>query len=137
MSVNESTLFDQVDRERLELTQGVRERIIRSLTEKGLPEDKEDRAFLLDAMNGSDRAVLSKAKIKAEDAASKNASDMANLVGEILSRVSVKRDNSFIDINKPAPKLSADFIVIDPVEGETMIGVETLTYEKFTGQALN
>lgn len=134
MSANETALFDQSDRERLELTQSVRERIIRTLTDKGLPSDKEDRAFLLEAMNGSDRTVLSKAKIKAEDAASKNAADLTNIVGELLARVSTKREGIIIDANHQAPKLASDFTVVNPVEGETIIGVETLTYEKFMGQ---
>jgi hypothetical protein len=137
MSVDESTLFDQSDRERLDLTQSVREQIIRSLTAKGLPENKEDRAFLLEAMNGSDRTVLSKAKIKAEDAASKKASDLTNIVGEILARVSTKRDGIVFDAGYQAPKLDNTFTVENPVEGETVIGVETLTYEKFMGQEAN
>lgn len=134
MSVNESALFDQSDRERLDLTQNVRERIIRTLTDKGLPENKEDRAFLLEAMNGSDRTVLSKAKIKAEDAASKNAADLTNIVGELLARVSTKREGVIIDATRQAPKLDDAFTVANPVEGETIIGVESLTYEKFMGQ---
>lgn len=133
MSANETALFDQSDRERLDLTQSVRERIIRTLTDKGLPENKEDRAFLLEAMNGSDRTVLSKAKIKAEDAASKNAADLTNIVGELLARVSTKREGVIIDTTRQAPKLDDTFTVVNPVEGETIIGVESLTYEKFMG----
>ena len=135
MSANETTLFDQVDKDRLELTQSVRESIIRKFTSNGgIPDNKEDRALLIEVMNGSDRAVLSKAKIKAEDASSKNAADVANLIGDILNRISIKRELPVNEAPKPAPILSQEYVVLNPVEGETMIGVSNMTYEKFIGK---
>jgi hypothetical protein len=127
------TLFNQEDVARLDRSQSVRMMIIDQMTEGGkLPEDKSDRAFLLEALNGMDRTTLSRAKLKVESDSAQNAAATVQIVGEILMRVS-GNNHTIIEgqVHREIPVLPTDIIVENPVEGETMIGVETLTYDSF------
>lgn len=130
------TLFNQEDVARLDRTQNVRMLIVDSLTKEGkLPEDKSDRAFLLEALNGLDRTTLSRAKLKVESEAAHNAAATAQIVGELLTRLHCK-SNRIIDIDstREIPELPLDITVDNPVDGETLVGIETLSYSTFMGK---
>lgn len=127
------TLFNQEDVARLDRSQSIRMLIIDTMTKEGkLPEDKSDRAFLLEALNGMDRTTLSRAKLKVESASAQNAAATVQIVGEILARVANNK-TPIIEgqARREAPALPTDIVVENPVEGETMIGVEMMTYDSF------
>lgn len=130
------TLFNHEDVARLDRSQNVRMMIIDQMTKDGkLPEDRSDRAFLLEALNGMDRTTLSRAKLKVESDSAQNAAATVQIVGEILSRVaSGKVDFIEGESRREIPALPTDIVVENPVEGEMMIGVETLTYDSFVSK---
>lgn len=115
-----SEIMDMKDKARLELTLNTRERIINSLVGNGkLPESMEDRDFLLKTLDGMDRTVLSKAKIKVEDKAAQGQQASARMIGDILSRLSV---NNNLDGKRNSPELGEEFKISNIVPGETEIG---------------
>lgn len=119
------TLEDQA---RLNLTHRIRENIITSLTENGLPEDDKDRKFLLAAMDGLDHSILTKAKVKAQDKSNNNQAKATSLVAELLYRISANNTGTPVD---RTIELTTEYQVTDPVPGETDQGVQHLTYDEF------
>jgi hypothetical protein len=124
MAANE--LMDLEDKARLELTQSTRERIVREMLKDGkIPEGEENRAFLLKAMDGMDRVVLAKAKIKVDDSAAKANAAGAAMVAELLRGVhSNPRQLPRTEV------LELPAMEITTVEGETHIGVQTFTLDQ-------
>ena len=120
-------IMDLEDQARLELTLRTRQNIITDLMKSGkAPEDRSDRAFLVQMLDGLDRTVLTKAKIKSDDQAAKNQADSAKLIADALLRVptrhnTVPRTESLEVIDLPA---------IEVVDGETSIGVQTFKYDE-------
>ena len=120
------TLEDQA---RLNLTHQVRENIITNLTKNGLPENDNDRKFLLAAMDGLDHSILTKARVKAQDKTNNNQAKATSLVAELLYRISAN-NNTNIPIDRTID-LANEYQVVDPVPGETDQGVQHLTYDEF------
>lgn len=120
MSTNE--LMSPEDKSFLELSQRTRRQIIAEQTKNGkLPECQEDRDFLFKALDGGDRQVLAKAKIKSDDSNGKAQQAAAAMVAEMLLKV-----HSRPDANTPRKEP----LVLPPVDlqlvpGETHIGVQT------------
>jgi hypothetical protein len=129
MSDITNDVIEQEDKARLNLTLSVRERIIRNLTDDGkLPSSMDDRAFLLQALDGMDRTVLSKSKIKADDKNNKSQQENAKMIAGILSRIPLKNTQSDFTRSIELPK---EVTVNDPVPGEKDIGNQVLNYETF------
>lgn len=125
MSANE--LMDLADKQRLELTLRTREGIIRHLTQKGcLPDAPEDRDILLKTMDSMDRTVLTKAKIKSDDSANQSQAASAKLVAQVLMQTALAQRGTRVD----PVTLDNDIQVVDMVEGETHIGVQTFKYDE-------
>jgi hypothetical protein len=123
------------DQARLNLTLSVRERIIRNLTDEGrLPTSMDDRAFLLQTLDGMDRTVLAKTKIKSDDKNAKSQQENAKLIAGILSRIPLKNTHS---VANRVIELPASVVVSDPVPGEKDIGTQVLNYETFTRDVNN
>lgn len=122
-------IMDVKDQARLELTLTTRENIINSMLKKGLPESPEDRDFLMKSLDGLDRTVLSKTKLKLEDKAAQGQQETTKLIGDILKRFSATKINSVREENVI---LDNSFTVTDPVAGEDHIGVSNMTYDEFT-----
>lgn len=117
-------IMDAEDKARIELTQNVRGQIIREMLKDGkLPKDKEDRDFLMKSLDGMDRTVLAKTKIKSDDAAAKNQAQTAKLIADVLTNFDARK-TSVRRIG--APTLGDVPITLSP--GETFIGVETVKY---------
>ena len=114
------------DQARLELTLKTRELIIRDLLKDGqIPGEMGDRDFLMKALDGMDRTVLSKAKIKSDDNAAQTQAQTSKTIAELLLRVGnipagTKRTET-IDIG--------DYPVGEIVEGETSVGVFPIKYD--------
>lgn len=114
-------LMSLEDKAALELTQQTRKKIITELTKDGkLPADIADRDFLMKALDGSDRQVLSKAKLKSDDTNGKSQVAAAAMVANLLLQVSSNRD-------KQPPRsepLVIPAVELDLIPGETHIGMQ-------------
>ena len=124
--MSDHQVLDLEDKARLNLTLTTREKIITTLTEGGkIPDNDEDRSFLIKALDGMDRTVLSRAKIRNDENANKTNQDTARMVGEMLSRVNMRM---LTPQRSEPPKLAND--TIDLIEGETFIGVQPVKYDE-------
>lgn len=125
-----SEIMDQVDAGRLDLTLNVREKIIRKLTEGDkLPEDITDRDFLMKALDGMDRTVLAKTKIKSDNENAKSMADEAKLISSLLLQMRNKPVSS--EPSEPLPELDD---LNNTVNEETFIGVQSFKTEQFQNQ---
>lgn len=127
MSANE--LMDLADKARIELTLQTRERIIRNLTADGkIPDSQEDRDFLMKAMDSMDRTVLTKAKIKSDDTAAQSQANSAKLIAQLLMTAGSKQRG-----RRTEPVTLEGVDVTDVVDGETFIGIQTITHTQIMG----
>lgn len=118
------------DQQRIEFTLKTRESIVRSLmTNNQLPKDPNDRSVIMAALDGMDRTVLSKAKIKSDDNASKGQAEIAKTMAEMLLRVD-SRKSIARTVDVEATVVLPD---IELVEGETYIGVQPVKYVDIMG----
>lgn len=108
-------IVDEVDRNRLERLQVVRETIINDLTKEGIPSSKDDRAFLLETMKDMDKSVIGKARIKVSDKTADNLKNASALIAEVLSRHTAPEAGSRLS----APELDPDYKLDDLNIGET------------------
>jgi uncharacterized membrane protein YcgQ (UPF0703/DUF1980 family) len=118
-------LMSLEDQARLELSLKTRELIIKDLTKGGkLPEDTSSRTFLVAALDGLDRTVLSKAKLKSDDSAQKTQAEASKMIAQLLTHVD----------SRPKVRRTTDDLVLDmevtPLPGETDIGVKSFTYSE-------
>lgn len=117
------------DKRRLELGLSLREKMILTLTEKGaIPENPKDRYFLLKVMETMDTTILTKAKIKSDDAGQRVQESIAKSLSEILIKTSTTVPNS----QREAPVVDNEYKVTDLVPGETDAKSSDLSYETFT-----
>ncbi len=123
-------LLGEDDSRRLELTQRIREKYITEMEEEGRPEKTSELVFLIQLLDGMDKSVLNKSKIKIEDQANKSESATAQLIADVLFKhrvtTNVKRDVT--------PELPNDLPAPDVVEGELEQGISDLNYDKFTSE---
>lgn len=122
--------IDQEDQIRLNKTLSIRENIIDSLVKDGFPSDKDDRSFLLSNLDGVERLVINRARIKSDDKSNQTQQHTAATIAGLLTKISV------FNRNLPAPdvadiELPAEFsdIILNP--GETDQGTQSLNYETF------
>ena len=123
-------IFTTIDRDRLERTNSVREIIISDLMCNGVPDTKDDRDFLIRTLDGMDRTILSKAKIKSDDTNAKTQQQAAKLIGDVLSRMEVSSSKTRTTI----PELPSSIPLADTVEGELDIGHGTFKYHEFISE---
>ena len=122
-----SESLDLKDQSRLEFTLAARETIISSLMTDGrLPYNKDDKLMLIQALDGLDRTVLTRAKLKSDDQNAKSQRDTAKMIADVLSRVTTVSTP-----REAIPALPNDIIVENLVPGETSIGINELTYDEF------
>jgi len=120
-------VLDNKDNDRLELAQKLREDYISAIAKDGMPETKDDQNFFIKLLDGMDRAVLTKSKIKIEEKNSRTAEQSTKLIADVLSKhrasTGVARSN--------APVLPDTVVVTDVVDGELDQGISKLTYDEF------
>lgn len=110
----------------------IREQIVDALfVDNKIPQSEEDRELLMRAIEGSDRTILGKAKLKVDKDNTNSAQEVAKVMAGILSKVTVKNAQQ----DKQAPELPKDVKVNDLVEGEKTIGVENLNYNDIMGKS--
>lgn len=82
---------DLVDQQDLLRTQTVRRKVIDTVMKDGkVPEDIEDRKYLFLALDGLDKQILTRRKVKAEERASQTKTATANLIADILLQTQTK-----------------------------------------------
>lgn len=128
------SVFSHEDEARLNLTQSVRETIIRSLVvDNKIPSEQGDRTLLMQALDGMDRTTLAKTKIKSDDRAQQQNAATTAMIAEILSKTSNVKNrrtiHEIIDVEIERPIL---------VDGELSVGTdEQLNYNNFMNQMQN
>lgn len=92
LQMNEIELIkeDPVDQD-IEYVRVKRKEIIGHLTKQGVPEDNSQLALLLGALNDMDRTSLGRKKIKADNDATANNKQAADLIASIFTRPDSKQ----------------------------------------------
>lgn len=121
-------LFNEEEELQLKGTQSLRVRIMNELTKDGIPTGKDDRQFLLKTIEDIDKSVYTRTRIKVSNKAVDEQKDSNKIIAELLKKHTVGAPVGAGVI----PVLDAKHQVTDAVEGETMIGLESLTYDSFT-----
>ena len=112
---NDNVSFKEVT----DLTQNIRFETIDAIIKDGLPQDKDDKEYLLKLLNSCDRTSLSVKKLEGELTLSDAQTKAFNTVSTVLNNVN---KNPFLKngpINEPT---IPDYEVI---EGEDLIGIDT------------
>lgn len=128
------SVFSVEDEARLNLTQDVRENIIRTLVvDRKIPTEQTDRILLMQALDGMDRTVLAKTKIKSDDRVNQQNAATTAMIAEILTKTSTnkarRRTEEIIDVQIERPVL---------VDGELTEGSDDqLNYNTFMTQMQN
>lgn len=128
------------DEDSLNYTQNIRKRVVEDLIQGGkMPSDPKDRAQLLATLDGMDRQVLTKQKIKIEeksaDADRLAAEVMAAIVAQTRGRSPFERpviEGQVVQPRLGAPVLDTSKIPkFEPVPGETDVGIADMNCETF------
>lgn len=110
----------------LETTRRVRTKLIDKLTNGGekLPDDKSDKALLVALMDGADKQVFTKAKIKAAEGANEALGSLTELATKVLlsRKHKVRAPRPYNELTEPE---GVSFR--PPAPGETDIGLKPLT----------
>lgn len=131
MTDSNHSIFDPTDASILNEVQDVRYRIVQTLAgDNKLPDSEEDRLFLLKAMDGLERTILTKAKIKSDDVRNRNNEDMIDMVTNVLKQINFQHENAPINTNRQL-RLDDSMKIIDIVPGEMDMGIKQETYEEF------
>lgn len=121
--------FDAEETRLLNKTVSLRERILNEMTEKHIPEDKDDRKFFLGIIDGLDRTILGKKRIKVEEDLGKSSQALQNAVAEVM--LNAARNRSSGKIRATTPALPPEVTLGEMVEGETAIDPVRETYDDF------
>ena len=117
------------DNARIEKNLNLRDKLIDELIEMGATNrSKTDNELLVKLMDGTDRTILGKARLKQDETNSKSAKEIAQLLSGVLINLdSTRRDNSGLP-----PLLDSSVTITDIVTGEMDVGAPPLRYEDFS-----
>ncbi len=134
MSTN--NLFTEKEVLLLDYSITTREQIIRSLVADGkAPEKSSDKVLLTQLLDGMDRAIHTKAKLKIDSSTTQQQEQTTAMLGELLRRIDPKdyvSHNHAVNSNRDIP---STIIVTDRLPGEMDIAPAQLTYETFITDA--
>lgn len=108
--------------------QQIRRKIVTDLTKNGteIPAENEHRDFLLKAMDGSEKVILAKAKIKVEDSAVKAQAGAAAAITDLLNSIGPKvKRTPALPGQREVPKIELETVI-----DETSQGVRTFTFDE-------
>ena len=114
-------------------TRAQRMALANELTKDGVPTDKDNAGILLHALDGLDKASLTKLRILADEKANKQSANNAALIAEVLSKVGnsayqmsgVSRNDTSLPDDIPNPEI---------VEGELETNPTQVDYDTFMKQ---
>jgi hypothetical protein len=115
--------------EKLKKNQKVRDEMITTLTDGGMPSSPRDVEVLLSVVNSSDDMIFKKATLKARDNANKTNENIADLAANLLLNIS--RNKNDVPAELTNPELGLEFVPTDVVPGEMDQGVHDIDYEEF------
>jgi hypothetical protein len=131
MSIEDNDLSSLNDKRLLELTMRKREEVINKLTANNIvPEDKADKALLVSMLDGIDRTILAKSRIKADTKIADSNAQASSLIANILNSFNSKNIIN-VDKNREIPVLIHDDSTIEFIEGETDTGTQNNSFETF------
>ncbi len=127
MLEQDQEVITAIDENRIERTLTIREKLIDLLQEEGVPTDKADKTMLIQLLDGMDRTVLAKSKLKSDAKSNKEQTEMTRLVAEVLTKTRLDANR-----RRDMPvELDHDQDIDDLVEGELAIGNVDITYDQF------
>ena len=137
MEIKDDDLASLNDKRLLDLTMRKREEIINSLTNKGsVPEDKADKVLLVSILDGIDRTILTKSRIKADTKIADSNAIATSLIANILSSITSK--NVIVkDANREIPTLTTIDVGVTFIEGEMDTGIQNNNFESFISKFSN
>lgn len=125
-------LFDEEDAQALAANRLIRRTLVRALTEGNkVPESNSDKSLLLGLMDGIDREILGRARLKIAAKSEENNSNMTAFAAQILknhtSGATRVPGNRVLDL--------PDTVRLDnPIPGELDDGLVPITFDNFTKQ---
>ena len=121
-------LFTTEEQAIMQQHQQIRRMIVQKMTDNGvkIPENEEDRAFLMKAMETGDKVILSKAKLKSEDEATKTQGAATALITNLLLNIGPKAKRSTaLPSERDVPVYN-----LDTVLDETAVGIRTFSVKE-------
>lgn len=113
-------VFSPEDKRVLDENRQLRRRLISLLTEGDkLPEDKSDKAMLINLMNGLDSEIIGRTRLKVAAKADQNTTNLTSLVAQALMQY---RPDQHEEILPRVLELPSELKIDDMVPGETDIG---------------
>ena len=88
--MNTPTPAKDIDDLDLDFTRTMRRRLIDDMTKDKIPDDPKERALLLQACDGMDRAALSKKKIKSDEGVSNTMALAAETISQLFTNPRLK-----------------------------------------------
>lgn len=121
------------------LVEGVRLHGVKTIMEGGYPKDKEERDHLKELLNGLDKSALTRKRIKADEGAAGALANGANLVAELLTKMSGRRHTQDISdaVEVQPPVLGDEVPPPVLVPGEIDTSPEVLNYDSFMARHSN
>lgn len=130
---NENVVIES-DEDRLEYTQTKRKQLVEFLTPgNSMPADKGDKMILLSALDGMDKASLTKLRIKADEKQTDASSQAAGIFAKLLKIIVPEQAKNF-DNTSILPTQDVQLPAIELIEGEMDVGTQNGNFETFSKQ---
>lgn len=113
-------VFSPEDKRVLDENRQLRRRLISLLTDGDkLPEDKSEKAMLINLMNGLDSEIIGRTRLKVAAKADQNTTNLTSLVAQALMQY---RPDQHEELLPRVLELPSELKIDDMVPGETDIG---------------
>lgn len=124
-----------LDQEELRLIQKSRmihERIVDALIKEGIPTDAKKVDMVIKTLRSLDTNVVSVNKLKIDESAATNDASFKDMLVKLMLDRDLKPNKNIPDKSVSIP----DSVTREnPVEGETVIGIDKMTYNEFMEKA--
>ena len=129
LEAEDDGVFSPDDKRVLDENRRLRRKLISLLTEGDkLPEDKSEKAMLINLMNGLDSEIIGRTRLKVAAKANENTSNLTSLVAQALMQY---RPDQHEASTSRILELPSDVKIEDLVPGETDIGNIVISIEEF------
>ncbi len=129
LEAEDDGVFSPGDKRVLDENRRLRRKLISLLTEGNkLPEDKSEKAMLINLMNGLDSEIIGRTRLKVAAKANENTSNLTSLVAQALMQY---RPDQHEAPTSRILELPSDVKIEDLVPGETDIGNIVISIEEF------
>lgn len=108
-----SQIFTHEDEQLLAKTQSVRIKLVDALIKKEIvPGDGDEKRLLMQALDGIDKQVLAKTKIKSDDENQRTQAQTATIIADLLLNTNNQMANAPSD---PSSKALSDSVILDVI----------------------